>query len=150
MRRLLLLAVLATPVSAQVEKVAMRTTGISCGVCAGLSEIYFRRMPGVQKVDISLKNEAILLTYKSGAKFDPAAIRKLLDSMQVGVKQFQISARGRIREQNGQRMFVAGKDTFLVTNDPGIAPETPVAIEAILNDHAQPMEVRILNSKPAP
>ena len=44
----------SVPVSAQVEKVAMRTTGISCGVCAGLSEIYFRRLPGVAGVKISL------------------------------------------------------------------------------------------------
>jgi hypothetical protein len=33
----------------QAEKVAVRTTGISRGVCAGLSEIYFHRIRGASK-----------------------------------------------------------------------------------------------------
>jgi copper chaperone CopZ len=140
----------AVPAWAQVEKVAMRTTGISCGVCAGLSEIYFRRMPGVDKVSISLSNEAIMLTYKPGAAFDPQAIRKVLQPWEVGVVQFQISARGRIQEQAGKRFFLAGKDKFVVASS-AKAPELPsgalVSIEAILDDHPNPMEVKILNFK---
>jgi hypothetical protein len=128
----------------------MRTTGISCGICAGLSEIYFKRMPGVDKVTISLSKEAIMLTYKPGAAFDPPAIRKLLQSWEVGVVQFQISARGRIQEQGGKRFFLAGKDKFLVVSsakDSEIPAGTTVLIEAILDDHPNPMELKILNSK---
>jgi hypothetical protein len=144
-----LIACSARPGWAQVEKVAMRTTGISCGVCAGLSEIYFKRMPGVDKVTISLSKEAIMLTYKPGAAFDPPAIRKLLQSWEVGVTQFQISARGRIQEEGGKRVFLAGKDKFVVTSSSN-APDNdaPVSIEAILDDHLHPMEVKILNFKP--
>jgi hypothetical protein len=154
-RKMFLLSALvgwsAVPGWAQVEKVAMRTTGISCGICAGLSEIYFKRMPGVDKVTISLSKEAIMLTYKPGAAFDPPGIRKLLQSWEVGVVQFQISARGRIQEQGGQRFFLAGKDKFMVASSakaPEIPAGTPVSIEAILDDHANPMEVKILNFKP--
>ena len=141
----------AVPGWAQVEKVAMRTTGISCGVCAGLSEIYFKRMPGVDKVIISLSKEAIMLTYKPGAAFNPQGIRKVLQPWEVGVVQFQISARGRIQEQGGKRFFVAGKDKFVVAssaNAPEIPAGTPVLIEAILDDHPNPMEVKILNFEP--
>jgi hypothetical protein len=70
-----LLLIVGAAAPAQVEKIAMRTTGISCGICAGLSEIYFRRLPGVDQVKISLTTEAIMLTYKPGAPFDPEAIR---------------------------------------------------------------------------
>jgi len=35
------------PAFTQVEKVAMKTTGISCGVCAAVSEINFRRLASV-------------------------------------------------------------------------------------------------------
>ena len=156
MRRQMLLRVAlalasALPGFAQVEKVAMRTTGISCGVCAGLSEIYFKRLPGVDKVAISLSKEAIMLTYKPGAAFDPRAIRKVLEPLEVGVVQFQISARGRVQEQGGKRFFVAGRDRFAVAdaaNAPAIPLDAPVAVEAILNDRLDPMEVRILNFKP--
>ena len=40
----------AIPAMGQVERVAMRTTGISCGTCALVSEINFRRLAGVEKV----------------------------------------------------------------------------------------------------
>ena len=131
----------------------MRTTGISCGICAGLSEIYFRRLPGIAQVKISLKNEAILLTYKPGATFDPEAIRKILEPLKVGVVQFQISVRGEIRENAGKPLLQAGKDTFLVrdTIDTPVMPlNAPLHIEAILFDHATPMEVKILDFKRLP
>ena len=154
-KRLLLgLAILvsAIPASAQVEKVAMRTSGISCGVCAGLSEIYFRRLEGVDQVKISLANEAIMLTFKPNAAFDPAAIRKLLKQLEVNVVQFQISAKGRVQAEGGKQFFVAGKDKFAVmeaVSSPTVPVNTPVLIEGILNDKLTPMEVKVLNVKPA-
>ena len=136
----------ARPALAQVEKVAMRTTGISCGVCAAVSEINFKRLAGVDKVKISLSQEAILLTYKPGAVFSPRQIRDLLRPLEVGVVQFQIGARGRIQVEGGKRFFVAGRDKFLVEPDSqSPAPlNTPIRVEAILNDHSDPMEVKIL------
>jgi copper chaperone CopZ len=149
MKLFLLVLALAAAAPAQVEKVAMRTTGISCGVCAGLSEYYFKRLDGVDKVTISLSQEAITLTYKPGAAFDPAAIRRILKSMEVGVVEFQINARGRVEEQGGKRFFVAGKNRFAMAAAPNPPPVGPlVSIEAILNDGVTPMEVKILNFKP--
>jgi copper chaperone CopZ len=144
----LLGVVTASPAAAQVEKVAMRTTGISCGVCAAVSEVNFKRIAGVDKVKINLSQEAIMLTYKPGAVFSPRQIRDVLKPLDVGVVQFQIGARGRIEEDGGKQFFVAGKDKFLVTSS--TAPlNVPIFIEAILNDRADPMEVKILNIRPA-
>jgi copper chaperone CopZ len=136
-----------------VEKVAMRTTGISCGVCAAVSEVNFKRIPGVDKVKISLSQEAIMLTYKPGATFSTRQIRDVLKPLDVGVTQFQIGARGRIQEEGGKRFFVAGSDRFLIAADSretGAPSNAPIRIEAILNDRAEPMEVKILNFQPAP
>lgn len=144
-----LLLLWGMPASAQVEKVAMRTTGISCGICAGLSEIYFRRVPGVDQVKISLRTEAIMLTYKPGAVFDPAAIRKILEPMKVGVVQFQIGARGQVEENGGKRIFVAGRDRFALLDaidSPEIPLKTEVRVEGILFDRSKPMELKVLTS----
>jgi copper chaperone CopZ len=138
---------------AQVEKVAMRTNGISCGVCAAVSEVNFKRIPGVDKVKISLSEEAIMLTYKPGATFSTRQIREILKPLDVGVLQFQIGARGRIEEEGGRRFFVAGKDKFLVSENAkshAAPPNAALLIEAILNDRADPMEVRILNFQAVP
>ncbi len=137
---------------AQVEKIAMRTTGISCGICAGLSEIYFRRLPGVDQVKISLKTEAIMLTYKPGAKFDPEAIRKVLEPLKVGVIQFQIGARGQVVENGGKKILMTGRDQFVLLDaidSPEVPLRVPLRIEGILFDRSMPWEVKVLSVKPA-
>ena len=137
---------------AQVEKVAVRTTGISCGTCAAFSEIYLRRLAGVDSIKISLSNEAILVSYKPGAAFQPKDIRDVLKRTDVGVLEFQISARGRVQEQGGTRVFVAGKDRFVLAaaaNAPQVPSDTAVLIEAIVNDQVNPIELKVMTVKPA-
>ena len=137
----------ALPCSAQVEKVAMKTTGISCGMCAGISELYFRMMPGVDKVKISLRSEAIMLTYKPGATLDTQAIRKVLDPLRVGVVQFQVGVRGEVHEAAGKRTLTAGPERFILV-DAIDSPDVPVGvrvrIEGILYDRKSPMEIKVL------
>ena len=149
------LVLLASSVSAfaQVERVAVRTTGISCGTCAAVSEIYLRQLAGIDKIKISLSNEAIMVSYKPGAAFQPKQIRDALRKTDVGVVQFQISARGRMQEQGGKRLFVCGKDTFVLAvaaNSPQVPPGTPVLIEGTVNDRVDPMELKIMTVKPLP
>lgn len=150
---LLPLVILASAGSAfaQVEKVAVRTTGISCGTCAAFSEIYLRRLAGVDSIKISLSTEAILVSYKTGAAFRPKEIRDVLKRTDVGVLQFQITARGRVLEQGSQRFFVAGRDRFLLAaaaDAPRPPAGSPVLIEAMLNDLVDPMELKVMTVRP--
>ena len=136
---------------AQVEKVAMKTTGISCGVCAAMSEIYLRQLSGIDKIIISLSSEAIMVSYKPGAAFQPKEIRDALKKTDVGVTQFQVSARGRVQEQNGKRVFIAGKEKFALTaaaGAPQVPPNVSVLIEAMLNDRVDPMELKVMKFTP--
>ena len=109
-----LIVITALPATAQVERVAVRTTGISCGTCAAVSEFYLRRLPSIDKVNISLKNEAVMVSYKPGSSFQPKDLRDVFSKTDVAVTQMQISARGRVEEQAGKRFFIAGKDKFLL------------------------------------
>src|SRR5712691_10239100 len=139
------------PGIAQVEKVAIRTTGISCGTCAAISEFYLRRLPSIDKVNISLKNEAVMVSYKPGSAFQPKDLRDIFQKTDVTVTQMQISARGRVQEQAGKRFFIAGKDKFLLVsaaNTTQLPSDTPVMIEAVVNDKTDPMELRIMTFKP--
>ena len=148
---LLLLLTVALPAAAQVEKAAIRTTGISCGTCAAVSEFYLRRLPSIDKISISRKNEAVMVSYKPGATFQPKDLREALQKTDVGITQLQISARGRVQEQAGKRFFIAGKDRFLLVSAPNIPQlpsDTPVLIEAVVNDRTDPMELRIMTYKP--
>jgi cation transport ATPase len=153
-KSILLFAVMAgmtLPAMAQVERVAIRTTGISCGTCAAVSEIYLKRLPSVDKVIISIKNEAVMVSYKPGSTFQPKDLRDVLKKTEVGVTQLQISARGRVQEQAGKRFFVAGKDKFVLISGSSttqIPSNVPVSIEATVNDRVDPMELRVMTFKP--
>jgi hypothetical protein len=143
--------VIALPAMAQVEKVAIRTTGISCGTCAAVSELYLKRLPSVDKVAISMKNEAVMVSYKAGSTFQPKDLRDVLKKTEVGVTQFQVSARGHVQDQAGKRFFIAGKDKFVLisgSNSAQIPLNTAVSIEAVVNDHVDPMELRVMTFKP--
>src|SRR2546422_11720030 len=145
-----LTVITALPAAAQVEKVAIKTTGISCGTCAAVSEIYLRRLPSIDKINISLKNEAVLVSYKPGSAFQPKDLREIFQKTDVAVTQMQISARGRVQEQAGKRFFIAGKDKFLLVsaaNTTQLPSDTPISIEAVVNDRATPMELRIMTFK---
>ena len=145
------LLTVALPAAAQVEKAAIRTTGISCGTCAAVSEFYLRRLPSIDKISISRKNEAVMVSYKPGATFQPKDLREALQKTDVGITQLQISARGRVQEQAGKRFFIAGKDRFLLVsapNTPQLPSNTPVLIEAVVNDRTDPMELKIMTYKP--
>ena len=110
-----------------------------------------RRLAAVDSIKISLSNEAILISYKPGAVFQPKDLRDALQKTDVGVLQFQISARGRVQERGGNRFFVAGKDRFALVADPTgpkIPSDTAVLIEATLNDQTNPMELKVMTVKP--
>jgi copper chaperone CopZ len=145
-------AILGSAISlqAQVERVAMRTTGISCGMCAAVSEVYLRQLGGVDKIKISLSQEAIMVLYKPGTAFRPKDIRDALKKTDVLVTQFQISARGQVQQQNGKRLFIAGKDVFILVPSTGLSvpADTPVVLEGILNDQTSPMELKVLTVNP--
>jgi copper chaperone CopZ len=146
----LMLLTTGATASAQVEKVAIRTTGISCGTCAAFSEIYLRRLAGVDSIKISLSNEAILMSYKPGATFQPQAIRDVLKRTDVGVLQFQVSVRGRVQERGGARLFMAGRDQFTLAaapNGPPVPSDTVVLIEATVDDRTAPMELKVMTVK---
>jgi copper chaperone CopZ len=138
--------------SAQVEKVEILTSGVSCGVCAAVSEFHFRRMPGISKVAISLSNESITLTYKPDAEFSTQAIRQVLDPLKVDILRLRIEARGRVEDsKQGTSFFVAGRFKAALRLKAGMsAPPsgTPLSVEGILNEGVSPAELRVIKISP--
>ncbi len=139
------------PALAQVDKIAVRTHGLSCGDCAMVSEVYLKRLPAIDQVKISMSQELIVVTLKPNALFDAFEIRDALDRTEVDVLQFQISARGRVQDVAGKKIFVAGKNKFVLATSPIKVPsDAPITIEGIVNDKPDPMELKPLNVKPLP
>jgi len=148
-----LLLASAFPALAQVERAAMKTQGISCGVCAAVSEVYLRKLASIDQITISKKNEAVMVSYKPGSSFQPKDLRDALGKTDATITSMQISARGRVQEQAGKQVFIAGKDKFVLVSaptSPQVPKDTPILIEAVVNDRATPMELRVMSVKPLP
>lgn len=135
---------------AQVEKVALRTTGISCGSCAEISEVFLKKLAGVSNVNIVVEKELIMLTLKPNIAFQPWDIREVLEKSEVGVVQIQISAKGAVTEENGKKFLVAGKDKFVILPTSVAKVETGVkgTFQGTVNDHPDPMELKLLSFTP--
>jgi len=143
-------AVLAlAPVSglAQVEKVEILTSGISCGVCAAVSEVQFRRMEGIGKVTINLSKETITLHYKPDAGFSAQALQRVLEPLNVQILRIRIAAQGRVEDgPEGKKSLVAGRNRFVVQLPPGartIAPKEHLLVEGLLIGTGETMECKV-------
>ena len=56
-----------------------------------------------------------------------------------------------MQDQGGTRFFVAGRDRFVLaaaSDAPQVPVNTPVLIEAMLDDRADPMELKVMTVKP--
>jgi len=113
---------------AQVETVEILTSGISCGVCAAVSEFQFRRMEGISKVTISLPKESITLKYQANTWFSLQSIQAVLEPLHVQVLRIRVEARGRIEiGSEGKKFLVAGRNRFPVRLPAGTAMIDPGA-----------------------
>lgn len=143
-----MLAMTATSLFAQVEKVDMSTDGIACGTCAAVAEVYLRRLDGVDKVAISKSREHVVVFYKAAAAFHPKDLREALRKTGVVVKEIQIEARGEVQEEAGSKVFASGQDKFLLVPSPDLRPVGAVSLQAILNDQTTPMELDVISFTP--
>jgi hypothetical protein len=134
--------------------VTARTTGISCGSCAAVAEIQLRRrVVGLDKLTISMSQEALTVSYKPDGVFRPQTIRDVLDPLKVGILRLEISARGRVQEQGATRTFVTGKNQFVIMDDALGAKMPigiPILIEGVVDDRVAPMHVQVTAFKPVP
>jgi hypothetical protein len=111
-------------------------------------EIALRRLDGVNKIHISIRDQRFEITYKPGATFQPEDIREAVARAEVDVLRFRINARGRVHEEGGNRIFIAGKDNFLLVDSPKIPSERPISIEGTVDDFAAPLRLTIVQFKP--
>src|SRR5262244_388339 len=110
-------------------------------------ETALRRLDGVDKISISVPEQKFQVTFKPGAVFRPAEIRAAVGKAGVKVVQFRIDAKGRIAEEEGRQIFLAGKQKFLVTGDAKVSNGSAM-IEGSVDDAGAPMQLKVLRFKP--
>lgn len=136
----------ALPAGAQVEKASIQTSGISCGVCALVSEARLRGVDGVRDIDISLSTQMVTVYYGHDGRFQPGEIRQILDLVRADILSFSVTARGRVRDEDGQRYLLAGSERFLLKGSDSVRSlpsGVQLVIEATLDDKLMPPELEV-------
>lgn len=132
---------------AQVDNVEILTSGISCGVCAVVSEVRFRRMEGIGKVDISSAKETITLHYKPDARFSAKEIEEVLRPLGVHVLRMRMEARGRLETGgDGKMLLVAGRNRIPVRLGAGagtIEPGAQLLVEGLILGSGETVECKV-------
>jgi hypothetical protein len=111
-------------------------------------EIALRRLDGVSKIYISIREQRFELTYKPGATFQPEEVRDAVARAEVDVLRFRINARGRVHEESGKRFFMAGKNKFLLVASPKLPSESPISVKGTVDDSAVPLRMTVVQFKP--
>ena len=111
-------------------------------------EIALRRLDGVDKVTISIQQQALAVTLKPGSSFDPRGIRDAVAQAEVSILRFYVEARGRVEQKGDERYFVAGKDRFLLVASPEVPVGEPIWVNALVDDTTVPLQMKVNEHKP--
>lgn len=102
------------------------------------------------------QSNVVFVTYKPNTHFDPAVLRKAAEEADAAFPLIQIVARGRAVDEAEKHFFVAGEDRFeLIEPPPGASVPRPAASDTLLSvigsidDSAEQVKLRIVQSKPA-
>ena len=104
---------------------------------------------------IDQQSNVAFVSYRPNTHFEPALLRSAAEEAGAAFLLIQIVARGRVIEEGDECFFLAGEDRFLLIKPPAEAPPLPAASDTVLSvianvdDSADPIKLKIVQSKPA-
>ena len=106
-------------------------------------------------MNVDQQSNIVFVTYNPNTHFEPAVLRSAAEKADAAFLLIQIIARGRIVEEGPKHFLVAGEDRFLLLEPPAEAPPLPAVSDTVLvvlasvDDSANPVKLKIVQSKPA-
>ncbi len=111
--------------------------------CGSDLETALMRLDGVATAAGKSSKKMFAVLYKPDASFQPKAIRDAVAELGVEVVRFHIVAHGKVLSEGEKLFFLAGKDRFLVTDPPKIPAGVPIGLVGVVDDSANPLQLKI-------
>lgn len=89
---LLILLALGFQAPAQITKVALQASGLTCSMCSKAVQSTLEEVDFVKKVDVDLENQVYGLTFKEGAAVDLDALAKAVEEAGFSVAALKVTA----------------------------------------------------------
>src|SRR6059058_3163365 len=77
---------------AQVEKVSLQASGLTCSMCSKAVYNALAKVPFVNKVDVDIKDQRYDISFKDGATVDFDALSKAVSDAGFSVAKFTVTA----------------------------------------------------------
>jgi len=87
-----LLLMLATGASAQITKVSLQASGLTCSMCSKAVKIALEEVSFVEKVQVDIKNQQYNMSFKTGSKVDFDALNKAVQDAGFSVAALKVTA----------------------------------------------------------
>lgn len=88
----LLCLFLGTQVNAQITKVSLQASGLTCSMCSKAVKSALEEVGFVEKVQVDIKNQQYNLTFKNGNSVDLDALSKAVEDAGFSVASFKVTA----------------------------------------------------------
>ena len=104
---------------------------------------------------VDQQSNVVFVTYHPNTHFEPAILRDAAKEGEAVFLLVQVVARGRVVEEGAKHFLIAGGDRFLLIEPPASAPPLPAVSDTVLvvlasvDDSADPVKLKIVQSKPA-
>jgi hypothetical protein len=150
-----LMLVTGLSASAQVDKAAARSARPLWGSCGAEIKAALERQDGVADIVIDMRSNVVFVVFKPNTHFEPKVLRDAAKAAETAFPLMQIVAHGHLVAEGDQHFFIAGQDRFLVLEPTDAAKPLPalnedVSVVASLDDSADPMRIKIVQSGPPP
>lgn len=114
---LLLAIAIATLSNAQVTKVSLQASGLTCSMCSNSITKALRTLDFVEKIDVNLKTYTYELSFKEGSKIDFDRIRQKVEKAGFSVSGFIATINfNNVQLQNNQPIAIG--EVFLIFTNP--------------------------------
>ncbi len=115
---LLLSLGILSPIQAQVEKVEIRVDGLACPFCAYGLEKKLKKIEGVEKVQINVKDGIATLRSKKGKSVEVENLESVVKDAGFTPREITTTVVGKVGQSNGTLVFSAtDSDVVFIIND---------------------------------
>ncbi|MBA2250331.1 MAG: heavy-metal-associated domain-containing protein [Chitinophagaceae bacterium] len=113
---LIIILFFATNVNAQLTKVDLQASGLTCSMCSNSINKSLKTLDFVDKVDANIKNSTFEITFKPNAKVDFDKIKKKVEDAGFTVANFSANYKfNNVQIKNEQHVMI-GEKTFMFLN----------------------------------
>lgn len=136
--------------AAQVTKVSLQASGLTCSMCSNSINKSLKNIPSVDKINADIKTSTFEITFKKGSIVDFDQIKKKVENAGFSVSNFIATIQFKNVQVKGISPVTIGDKTFRFLNVKDQALNGEVPVRLIDKGFVSSKEYKKYSAQPAP